>query len=130
MKPKKPRLKKERAKKEKPSSNPVSRVKFIETNIGHYLYVYAPLEYLLLNQYMNGDKNRGRKKRISAEQIESMAINSDNPIFRTVEFRIALIHYRRYGLRQEAKAKWTVEEAVHYAKYSGLVYKLKECMGL
>lgn len=97
-------------------------VKFSNTPVGHFLYVYAPLEYHILMRY----KEEGNH--ISYGLIESVALQSDNRAFATVRFRKALISFRRFGHRPRNKVRWSLTDVLHFAKHSFHIYEtLKQC---
>ena len=88
------------------------RVKFCDTKIGRYLLINAPLEYSIIYESMNPDKRRYCDVRIIMRSIEAIALASDNPAFRTSDFRIALIEFKRFGFVPKSKKKWCVRDAV------------------
>lgn len=98
-------------------------VKFDETAVGHFLYVYAPIQYYLLMEYCKAIKQVERGQRIKYNIIEAIAINSDNAAFKTARFRRALIAYRRFGTRPLRKTGWSLKDAVYYAKNSYHIYE-------
>lgn len=55
--------------------------------------------------------------------LETLAYNSNNPIFRTSRFRHAMIEYRRFGNRVTEKAGWSRRDAVYFAKHSYNIHK-------
>jgi len=118
-----------KAKKRKKPHLKKHTIRFEETAVGHYLYVYAPIEFCLLMEWnKSAPKERFRRQAIRYEQIEAMALHSDNPVFKSAGFRRALISYRRFGLHPTRGNRWTVQDAVHYAKYSYLSHKMiKRC---
>lgn len=128
---KKPLRKKRRKLKKKRGPKAISRkkrFKFIETQVGHFLYVYAPLQYCLLMEYYQAMKMVGRHQGISYNIIETIALHSDNPAFRTARFRRALIAYRRFGLKPLRPTGWTLKDACYFARNSFHVYEaIKRC---
>lgn len=103
-------------------------VRFVDTPIGRYLYVYAPLYYQLLTQFGNAINYRDSKTRLLSYAIETIAVNNDSKVFRTARFRRALIDFRRFGLRPLRKVNWTLRDALYFAKYSYRIYELtKQC---
>ena len=125
-----PRNKSQKRKKKpgpKTSSRKI-RVKFHETAIGHFLFVYAPVEYILLMEYRNIIKSADRSRTISYQVIETIALNSHNPAFKTARFRRALISYRRFGLKPLRPTGWTLKDAVYYARNSHYIHEaVKQC---
>ena len=93
-------------------------IRFDETAVGHFLYVYAPIQYNLLMEYSKAIKQVQKRQCINYNMIESIAINSDNPAFKTARFRRALIAYRRFGTRPLRKTGWTLKDALYYARNS------------
>lgn len=65
-----------------------------------------------------------RGKRIKYNVIESIAINSHDPAFKTARFRRALIAYRRFGTHPLRKTGWTLRDAVYYAKHSYHIHEV------
>lgn len=63
-------------------------------------------------------------KRIKYNVIESIAINSDNPVFKTARFRRALIAYKRFGTHPLRKTGWTLRDAVYYARNSYHIHEV------
>lgn len=118
-----------RSKKRGPKANVGKRLlRFEETAVGHYLYVYAPIEFYLLMEWRNALRVGRRGMRITYNQIETLSMCSDNPVFRSAGFRRALISFRRFGLRPKRKNIWTLTDAVYYAKYSRATHEMiKEC---
>ena len=118
-------------KKRKPGPKTSSRkikVKFHETAIGHFLFVYAPVEYILLMEYRNIIKSTDRSRTISYQVIETIALNSHNPALKTARFRRALISYRRFGLKPLRPTGWTLKDAVYYARNSHYIHEaVKQC---
>lgn len=114
------------------NKKPTKYIRFIDTYVGHYMYVYTPIEYNLLIEYCHTIKNQNnRHSGIKPEHIDLIALNSNDPMFRTVTFRRAFIKYKRFGTAQKKKAHWTLRDAVHFAKYSNAVHKqMKECVGI
>lgn len=108
------------------------RVKFNETQIGHYMYAYTPVEYNMLMEYVGRmRKSKNHAPTILAEHIELLAIHTGNPAMKTVTFRKAIVAYRQYGMNPPKKAEWTLRSAVHYAKYSNLIHiQMQECARL
>lgn len=116
--------------KRKPGPKAYNRkiVKFNETAVGHFLYVYAPVHYLMLMEYCRDIKGYGNGRKIKYAILESMAVNSDVEAFKTARFRKALISYKRFGTRVLRKTGWTLEDAVYYSKHSYHIHKsVKEC---
>ena len=99
-------------------------VKFNETAVGHFLYVYAPVQYCLLMEYCKAIKQVESGQRIKYNIIEAIAINSDNAAFKTARFRRALIAYRRFGTRPLRKTGWSLRDAVYYARNSYHIYEV------
>lgn len=76
------------------------------------MLVNAPFEYSIVVESTDPDtiKYSGLKKVIIT--IESIARMSDNPAFREPAFRIALIDFRRFGLRPRSRKRWSIKDAV------------------
>ncbi len=55
--------------------------------------------------------------------IESMALNSDNPAFKTARFRRALIAYRRFGMKPLRPTGWSLRDAVYFARNSFKIHE-------
>ena len=109
----------------------VRMVQFKDTAVGHYMLVYTPIEYHMLMEYIDNYKKASKNRKlpiITTAQIELLALNTDNKAFRTTSFRKAIMAYKKYGMYPPKKAEWTVREALHYARYSYMIYKeIKEC---
>lgn len=60
---------------------------------------------------------------INHNTIEAIALNSDNPVFKTARFRRALITYRRFGMRPLEKAVWSLKDALYYARHSYYIHE-------
>lgn len=95
------------------------QVKFNETEVGHFLYVYAPIQYYLLMEYSKAVA----RHEINHHTIETIALNSDNPTFTTARFRRALIAYRRFGMRPLKKTVWSLKDVLYYARHSHYVHE-------
>lgn len=105
-------------------------IDFEDTAIGRFLLIYAPIEYTFLIEYHKATKLIDKYRPISYQAIETIAYNSDNPAFKSVRFRKAMIDYRRFGLQHRKKVKWTISDAVYYAKNTYQVLELmKQCTG-
>jgi len=80
-------------------------------------------------EYMNKTRKvSDGKPLILIEHIELMAMHTGNPAFKTEKFRKAVIEYRKYGMNPPQKAKWTLSDAVRYAKFSYRIHKqMEEC---
>lgn len=104
-------------------------VKFSETPVGHWLFVYAPVEYRLLMEWSKtAPKGYGMGKAIKYEQIEAISQHSDNPAFKSAGFHRALVHYKLWGVRPKRKKAWTLPEAVYYARHSHVIHEMiKRC---
>lgn len=105
------------------------RVRFVDTAVGHYMFVYAPVEYNMLIDYItHAKKTSCIAAPILVEHIELIAVKTNSPVFKTTTFRRAVMAYREYGLNPPKKAHWTLRDAVHYAKFSNIIHKqMKEC---
>lgn len=55
-------------------------------------------------------------RRITPQFIESLCYTSDNPIFRTEEFRLALIDYRRHGLATKNRKDLNIDDEIGFIK--------------
>ena len=119
LKPKKSQKKIKRKRKTGPKPSGLKRnVQFNETSVGHFLYVYAPIQYHLLMEYSRAIGSFEYGRNIKPAVIETIAINSDNEAFKTARFRRALIAYRRSGMHPLRKTKWTLKDALYYSKHS------------
>lgn len=103
-------------------------VKFVETPVGHYLYVYAPIHYHLLIEYASST-TRSERKSITYQMIDDMVVNCADDCLRTIRFRNAMILYRMYGKRVVRKAGWSLKDAVYFAKNSYFIHKAMKCIG-
>lgn len=106
------------------------RVKFEQTALGHYLYVYAPLQYYLVEQFCKLAQNKRNYdgEYLRARMIETIAMQSDNPTFRTARFRRALIDYRRNGHKPQRPHGWYEKDIMVFAKKSYYIHQiLKNC---
>lgn len=101
----------------------------METQVGHFIYVYAPLEYVLLMEWSKAMKESfGKAVKLSPRTIETFSIYSGNPIFKTARFRKALIKYRKDGLKPMRKTGWQLKDALYFAKHSYQIYEdIKKC---
>lgn len=63
------------------------------TPAGYILSRRCEAEWRTLMQTVNGGVRLGYRL------LLSIGYSSDNPVFKTAEWRLALIDYRRYGLR-------------------------------
>lgn len=133
--PKPKSRKRRRPRKKEPASSSKQKkerglTQFRNTAVGHLLYVYAPVQYCLLMEWQRAATGWQRSQRISYYSIEAIAAASSNPLFRLSKFRRAMIAYRRFGLRPEKKAEWTLRDAVYYAKNSYRIHEtFKRCSG-
>ena len=95
------------------------------------MFVYAPIEYQMLIQYIsNTRKSDNKNPEILTEHIELIAIHTGNPALKTTTFRKAIIAYKKYGMNPPKKAHWTVRDAIYYAKFSNSFHnQMKECTG-
>ena len=93
------------------------------------MFVYAPIEYHMLLGYIDNYKKTSKKSPIIlTAHIELIALHTGNPVFKTTTFRKAIIKYKKYGVYQPEKAQWTMREALHYARHTGMIHKqMKEC---
>lgn len=79
-------------------------------------------------EYRNAIKLIDRSRVVSYQVIETIALNSDNPAFKTARFRRALIAYRRFGLKPLRPTGWTLKDAVYYARNSHFIHEaVKRC---
>lgn len=76
------------------------RKRFEEIRIGYLMRYHAPIEFALIVD------SCGAKEAPSADIIEKLTYLSDNKFFRTMQFRRALMDYRKNGLR--SKKAWSV----------------------
>lgn len=115
--------------KRKSNKTKYRRVQFVDTAVGHYMFVYAPVEYNMLLDYITHVRKTGYSATpILVEHIELIAVKTNSPAFKTTTFRKAIMAYREYGLNPPKKAHWTLRDAVHYAKFSNVIHKqMKEC---
>lgn len=74
--------------------------------------VYAPFEYNLICEAVDPDRKNIRSAGNVVNVVETIAYASDNPVFRTPEFRMALIDYRIYGKFTRNRVKWSVKQAM------------------
>lgn len=74
-------------------------------------------------EYSKAVNQLERGKRIKHNVIEIIALNSDNPAFKTARFRRALIAYRRFGTRPLRKTGWTLKDAIYYARNSFYIHE-------
>lgn len=79
--------------------------------MGDYLLKYCPMEYELIS------RARNERVGVNADLVETIAYHSDNPSFRTVEFRKALTDYRRYRCRTPNKVEFNLESEIAAIKY-------------
>lgn len=112
-------------KKTQKRKTPDKRVLFKDTVVGRQFYVYAPLHYAMLMQIFQPD-SRSHESRINYSLLENISISSKNPVFKTTRFRKALVSYRLK--RSESKARWTLKDALYFAKVASPVYTaIKKC---
>lgn len=88
----------------KRASKPTS-IDFGRTPLGRYLLHRCPLEYRLIRDSI-------ASRRIPVNLVEAVAYASDNPAFKTVEFRKALIDFRKYGLRTPNAVQFDVDAEI------------------
>jgi hypothetical protein len=88
------------------------RLRFSETKLGRLLLVHAPLEYQMICDAVNPDNLKRWNTGIVVRTVETIAYGSDNPVFRTAEYRVALIDFRRFGFYSKNKRKWCIRDAV------------------
>lgn len=69
-------------------------------------------------EYSKALKQIGRAGHIGYNVIETIALNTNNPAFKTARFRRSLIAYRRFGLRPLRPTGWTLKDAVYFARHS------------
>ena len=132
LKKKKPRVKRT-TKKERKISNGYGKrsLPFFETAIGHYLYVYAPLQYHLYTSFVKKTGIRGNDRASRLALIECLAQQSKDPVFASVRYRKAVITYRRFGQRQHKRSRWYLDDVLYYAKNSHHIHlALKEIVEL
>ena len=77
----------------------------------------------MLIEYGKLEAKNERFAPIRYAAIETIAMNSDNPAFRQARFRQALIAYRRFGIRPKKKAKWSLKDALYYARHSYFIHE-------
>lgn len=103
----KPKYKK---KKRKTKTKRIKPVRFVETQLGHFLYYRCPIEYKLITDLYK------RKRRIDANLVEQVSYASDNAEFKTEKFREALRDFRSYGLRTPNPVIFDMETEVRHIK--------------
>lgn len=69
------------------------------------------MEYELIN------KAKSERLGINADLVETIAYHSDNPAFRSVEFRKALTDYRKYRCRTPNKVQFSLDNEIAAIKY-------------
>lgn len=74
--------------------------------MGDFLIKYCPTEYELII------KAKAEGAAITADLVEMIAYESDNPSFQSVDFRKALSDYRRYKCKTPNKAKFSLDAEV------------------
>lgn len=92
-------------------SSRIKRTTFSKTPLGDYLQKYCPMEYELIS------KARNERVGVSADLVEAIAYHSDNPSFRSVEFRKALTDYRRYKCRTPNKVEFNLDSEIASIKF-------------
>lgn len=97
--PKSKKSKKEPSRKARKGRKP-RRKRFEDIRLGYLMRYRAPIEFALIVD------SCGTKDAPSADIIEKLAYISENKFFRTIQFRRALIDYRKNGLR--SKKAWSV----------------------
>ena len=126
----KPHAKSKRKRKKRRAKSVSSRksVRFDETAVGHFLYVYAPLQYCLLMEYAKAVRTSNKRRVITPAVIETIALNSDNSVFKTARFRRALIAYRRFGCKPLRKTGWPIQDIIYFAKHSFRIHEtMRKC---
>ena len=103
---------KKRAKEPARSRRNCKRIKFSETKLGRLLLVHAPLEYQMLCDATDPDHLKRWSAGIVVRAVETIAYASDNPVFHTPDFRLALIDFRRFNFYSKSKRKWCVRDAL------------------
>ena len=84
----------------------IKRTTFDKTPLGDYLLKYCPVEYELIN------KAKSEGVGVSADLVEAIAYHSDNPAFRSVQFRKALTDFRRYRCRTPNRVEFNLESEI------------------
>lgn len=92
-------------------SSQIKRTTFNRTPLGDFLIRYCPMEYELIN------KAKSERLGINADLVETIAYHSDNPAFRSVEFRKALTDYRKYRCRTPNKVQFSLDNEIAAIKY-------------
>lgn len=62
-------------------------------------------------------KTNSERLGISADLVEVIAYHSDNPAFRSVEFRKALSDYRKYRCRTPNKVQFSLDNEIAVIKH-------------
>lgn len=107
--------------KKKPAAEKVKKrskhpIRFVDTKLGRFLLVNAPLEYQILCEAIDPDKMSIKDAGRVVKTVETIAYASDTPAFHSPEFRVALIDYRLYGRHTKTRIKWSVKQALIAAK--------------
>ena len=91
-------------------SSRIKRTTFNKTPLGDFLLRNCTVEYELITQAKN------ERLGISADLVETIAYHSDNPAFRTIEFRKALTDYRRYKCKTPNKVQFSLDNEIAIIK--------------
>ena len=117
--------------KKKPASERAKRrsrvaKKFVNTKLGRFLLVNAPLEYQLVCEAVEPDKLRSRDAGRVVRVVETIAYASDNPAFHSPEFRVALIDFRLFGRHTRTRIHWSAKQALIAAQNQSQTIKLQD----
>lgn len=108
--PKKPR-KKKRGRSRKRTTKPPRAKEFRDTPLGKFLYTNCPIEWKLI-----ADAIGFRYADSKTDVYERICMASDNPIFKTAEFRRVLGDFRRYGMHSPNQSEYTIADELEKIK--------------
>ena len=106
----KARRKSEDSRKKQPQKREKSD--FSQTPLGHFLIHECPAEWKILQ---DAKRNLAIRK-YDPDIIRSMALKSDNPMFRTKEFHDALRDWELYGARTPNKVKFDLDAEIAFIR--------------
>jgi len=79
-------------------------------------------------EYRNAIKVIDRGRNIDYRVIETIALNSTNTAFKSARFRRALVSFRRFGMKPLRPTRWTLKDAIYYARNSYHIHEaVKKC---
>lgn len=105
-------------------------IPFVRTPAGHFLYVYAPIQYYMYLSYASA-MGRGKGRRMARLKLmEDLAEQSGSAVFSAERWRLALVSYHLYGQTPADEVWWDLDDALYFARHSYHVHRiLRELAG-